>query len=235
MDKPRIQLAFSDFWPEFDPADNYFTRLLCARYQIVLSDDPDFLIYSRFGRRHRRYRCVKIYFTGETDRPDFRVCDFAFSFEHWDRPEHYRLPLYAIRFCPTLLLKRSFDPESVLREKTRFCGFVASNPKCPKRNRFFRKLSRYKRVDSGGRFLNNVGGPVKDKLEFVRRCKFTIAFENCSRPGYTTEKIVEPMVVGSLPIYWGNPLVHLDFNPRSFLNYHDYGDDDRADCGGGPK
>ena len=38
----------------------------------------------------------------------------------------------------------------------------------------------------------------------------TIAFENSSFPGYTTEKIFEPMLEGSIPIYWGNPRVDED-------------------------
>ena len=71
--------------------------------------------------------------------------------------------------------------------------------------------------------MNNIGGPVKNKLEFISRYKFTIAFENSSQPGYTTEKIFEPMQVNSLPIYWGNPMVDLDFNRLSFLNFFDYG------------
>jgi len=71
-------------------------------------------------------------------------------------------------------------------------------------------------------YLNNVGGPVKNKVEFIRDHKFTIAFENSSFPGYTTEKIFEPMLVNSIPLYWGNPLVNRDFNTKSFLNYHDY-------------
>src|SRR5262249_19232982 len=49
------------------------------------------------------------------------------------------------------------------------------------------------------------------------------AFENESHPGYTTEKIYEAMLVNTLPIYWGDPRVAVDFNPRSFLNYHDFG------------
>ena len=44
---------------------------------------------------------------------------------------------------------------------------------------------------------------------------FTIAFKNDSYPGYTTEKIYEPMYVNSLPIYSGNPLVYRDFNPAT--------------------
>lgn len=72
--------------------------------------------------------------------------------------------------------------------------------------------------------MNNIGGPVKDKLSFVRNYKFTIAFENSAVPGYTTEKLIEPIIANSLPIYYGNPLVYLDFEPGSFV-YLDSEDD----------
>ena len=71
---------------------------------------------------------------------------------------------------------------------------------------FFVKLSKYKQVDSGGRTLNNIGGPVEDKMEFIKDYRFVISFENAEYPGYTTEKIIQPMFVDSIPIYWGNPL-----------------------------
>ena len=59
-------------------------------------------------------------------------------------------------------------------------------------------------------------------MEFLKKYKFTIAFENESFPGYTTEKIFEPMLVNSIPIYWGNPEIHRDFNTESFISYHDF-------------
>ncbi len=223
--KPRVRLAFSDFWRTFDPADNYFTRLLGEKYEIELSDRPDFLIYSCFGNRYRNFRGIRIYYTGENRPPDFSECDYAFSFYFLDRPNHYRLPVYALHYRRNQppIKQSDFDPCALLAENRRFCNFVYSNKYCPQRNRFFRELSKYKHVDAGGRMYNNVGGRVPDKLEFIRNYKFTIAFENESSLGYTTEKIYEPMLVNSLPIYWGNPLVHLDFNPASFLNFHDYG------------
>jgi hypothetical protein len=99
-----------------------------------------------------------------------------------------------------------------------------------KRLEFFQKLSRYKKVDSGGRFLNNIGGPIPPvwtaKVEFLRRYKFHLAFENESHEGYTTEKIYDAMMARSLPIYWGNPRISEEFNPKSFLNYFDYGSDE---------
>jgi hypothetical protein len=60
------------------------------------------------------------------------------------------------------------------------------------------------------------------KLPYLSKYKFTIAFENSSYPGYFTEKIVHPMMVGSIPIYWGNPEIKRDFNTKAFLNYHDF-------------
>jgi hypothetical protein len=222
--KPTISLGFSDFWGGFTPHDNYFRRLLSSRWNVKVSDRPEYLIYSCFGKQHRRSDArVRIYFTGENRRPNFRHCDYAFTFDYIDRPEHYRLPLYAWYGDPALLVKGPVDAERILARKTGFCNFVYSNPRCKLRIKFFEKLSKYKRVDSGGRLLNNIGGPVSDKRAFLAKYKFTIAFENSSHPGYTTEKILEPMAAESLPIYWGNPLVERDFNPRSFINFFEYG------------
>ena len=223
----RITLDFCDFWPGFSKTENYFYRLLTTTYDVVLSDSPDYVIYSCFGRRFRRYKCVRIFYSGENRRVDFGQCDYAFTHDYADSPRHYRLPLYGLYHRPDELVKpEDFDVEAVLREKTRFCSFVFSNAYAPVRNAFFHKLSRYKKVDSGGRYLNNVGGPVGDKLAFVREHKFDISFENASYPGYTTEKLTQPMQVHTVPIYWGNSLVHRDFNPRSFINYHDFGNED---------
>lgn len=221
--KQVIKLDFSDFWPGFDKEDNYFVNLLREHYDIQITGKPDFLIYSNFGQEYRKYRCIRIFYTGDCIQPDFNECDYSFDFEFIDRPEHYRLPHYALYGDPESIVRSpSFDPMAELRKKSGFCSFVVSNPRGKERNEFFRKLSEYKKVDSGGRFENNVNGPIVNKLEFVRQRKFAIAFENQGHPGYTTEKIFQPMQVHSVPIYWGNPLAHLDFNPRCFIDAHEF-------------
>ena|ERR1035437_5673896 len=83
-----------------------------------------------------------------------------------------------------------------------------------------------KKVDSGGRWLNNLGYAVTDKRKFQSEYKFSIAFENNAyrpqHPGYTTEKITQPMTVNSIPIYWGNPAINLEFNTDSFINFYNF-------------
>ena len=98
------------------------------------------------------------------------------------------------------------------------------------RNNFFHKLSKYKKVDSGGSLFNNIGYEVNGKGIFQAQYKFTIAYENNAyRPqwiGYTTEKIMQPMTVNSMPIYWGNPRIDLEFNTNSFVNFYDFKSED---------
>jgi hypothetical protein len=88
------------------------------------------------------------------------------------------------------------------------------------------ELSKYKKVDCGGRWMNNIGYVVSDKRKFQSEYKFSIAFENeAYRPDYewyVTEKIMEPMTVNSIPIYKGGSKVSEDFNSKSFVNYHDF-------------
>ena len=232
---PPDRINFTDFDKLFRPGvgkENNISGLLCPHFDLELSPEPDFLFYSVFGQQHAHPRfnhCIKIWCSGENFRPDFTQCDYALSSDYLnDEPRHLRLPFYAwyLYYNGTgqKLVKGppSYDVDSILKSKTRFCNFIYSNPLAKTRIDFFRRLSKYKQVDSGGRVLNNMGQCPSSKLDFIAPYKFTMAFENSSWPGYVTEKLVEPMLVNSLPIYWGNPVVGRDFNPLSFVNCHDY-------------
>jgi alpha(1,3/1,4) fucosyltransferase len=231
MSKPKLKIFFTDFWPVFDMNKNIFVDLLKDHYDLVISpDDPDYLFYSFFGYEFNKYKCTRIFFSGESAKPDFRDCDFSFScYPNSDDSRNYRLPQY-YQYGDMEELTHKPRPEEILAKKTKFCNFIYSNPSCKKRNEFFKKLSKYKKVDSAGRFMNNIGTGIgstpQDKWDFMLPYKFTIAFENEEIEHYTTEKIYEAMKVNSIPIYWGNRSIELDFNTASFLNYYDYGSDE---------
>jgi hypothetical protein len=229
----KVRLDFCDFWPGFNKTNNFFYNLLRQRFDVEICDQPDFLLYADPANHlHRMHNCVRIYFGIEVFPPDFRTCDYAFTCHHLDNPRHMRLPYYVLSGNPGQLRKTEEDLTRAMAAKTKFCSFVVSNAhpkKTQKRIEFFHRLSRYKKVDSGGAFLNNIGHQIPggenraaNKIAFLAPYKFNIAFENCSVPGYTTEKIFHAMQARCLPIYWGDPRVGEEFNTKSFLNYSDF-------------
>jgi hypothetical protein len=221
--KQQIKIDFTDFWPGFNKQDNYFFHLLNQRYELVISEKPDLLIYSVFGKQHQKYKCLRVLYSGENRGSDFTACDYAFTSDFKAHPRHFRLPFYVYCFPPDRFVKPAQDCEQLLKEKQKFCCMVVSNPGGKVRNRFYDLLNSQKHVDSGGKYKNTIGFRVPDKEAFIKEYKFNLAFENRSWPGYTTEKLPEAMFTSTIPVYWGNPLIHKDFNPKSFLNYHEYG------------
>lgn len=232
----NLRICFSDFPGEFNP-----TRILGVlrrNFDITIDDErPDWVFFSVFGHNYLKYAdAVRIFFTGENVSPDFNLCDYAFGFD-WitfgDR--YYRCPNYVLyEHYKELQVRRhsNLDLRQIARVKTDFCNFIYTNGNAhPFRDKFFQELSRYRRVDSAGQHLNNLGytpGAAYtgdwpgDKVTFQKSYKFSIAFENSSSPGYTTEKLVHALAADTIPIYFGNPLVARDFNPRRFVNCHDF-------------
>ncbi|MFP6275133.1 glycosyltransferase family 10 domain-containing protein, partial [Helicobacter pylori] len=112
--------------------------------------------------------------------------------------------------------------------KRGFASFVASNPNAPKRNAFYDALNSIEPVTGGGSVRNTLGYNVKNKSEFLSQYKFNLCFENTQGYGYVTEKIIDAYFSHTIPIYWGSPSVAKDFNPKSFVNVHDFKDFDEA-------
>lgn len=224
-----IRVAFGDFWPGFDPQNNYFTRALEINYKVELHQEPELFFFTHpyNGRRdYLNYKCHRVFLGWENERTDWSSCDYALDSDFIsNNPRHKRWPIWA-----AWNLEKLIEPKDIgaFSTKTKFACMVVSNPHAKERIEFFHALSKYKKVDSGGKYLNNIGAAVIDKLDFIKDYKFVLAFENSSYPGYTTEKIFEPMLVNSIPIYWGNPVVGTDFNTNSFIHVNQFSSFDEA-------
>jgi hypothetical protein len=169
-----------------------------------------------------------LWWSGENLPVDMTEWDFALSHNIIDNPRHHRCPywvphLYGMGHTPEALLSRAprVPPERA------FCNFLYSN-RVKFREEFMQRLARYKRVEVGGESGASTGTSVAfddndftrhNKVAYLRQFDFTIAFENESSRGYATEKIIDPFLADSLPIYWGDPLIAETFNPDSFLDY----------------
>lgn len=208
------------------PASNsWFPLWMLNRYlEFSWDKNPDFLFYGDINKEaifNSSSKSIRIFLTGENIQPNWNETDYALTHEREYSERHWRVPLWRHFYDPGhTKLKREFT--EVKKRANRFCNFIYSNENAKERIDFFHLLNQYKHVDSGGKVLNNIGGRVKDKLEMVSKSKFTIAFENESHPGYATEKIIEPLIQGSIPIYWGDPTITKDFNPECLINVHDF-------------
>lgn len=56
-----------------------------------------------------------------------------------------------------------------------------------------------------GRYRSAFRGPCDEKLSLLRQYEFAIAYENTRVPGYVTEKVIDAMVSGCVPVYRGAP------------------------------
>lgn len=232
--KPKLKIDFVDF-NGLNKADNWFTRILSREFTVEINDRPDLLVFQEGGHLNRLYTCRKLFWTGESIMPDFRHTDYAMTCHFIDSDRHLRHPYYVWGSgCKAHdLIRQPGEAERVVAEKRKFCSFVVSNGnrrRTQERIRFFLKLHSRRPVDSGGRFMNNIGHPLPPggyaKHDFLKQYRFNLCYENKSIPGYTTEKLVEAMWARCIPIYWGNPRLVDDFNPAAMLRREDFQSDD---------
>lgn len=226
----KIKVAYVDFWPEWKDED-FITPILDKHFDVEITpNNPDIVFHSIFGRTKmsEQYKRKKILFLGENWRPSQFNTDFSISF---DKPSdtNFRLPLWqAFLLKWPHLQDRLFNRQQHLEFK-HFCAFVVSNPSNMLRNNHYDIMSQYKKVNAYGKVrTNNLQLQQYSKGKYWRQAfddffmsnphKFIMSYENSSYPYYCTEKILNAFLVGSIPVYWGDPKVQEDWNSNAFIN-----------------
>ena len=225
QNKPVKRIAVVDSQKDFVKD---VLRFVESRYDFIFTqeENADYVFHSIDGYDVLKYSGVRIFVSGENVTPNFAISDYAMTFERLSFSDRYIwLPLIKLyQDDYSVLTKPRVAPESVIQNKTDFCAYVMSNTSnsAKERELIFDLLSDYKKVNSGGLWKNNVGGRVPDKLSFQSKHKFVIAFENYSYSGYLTEKFSQAAVANAIPIYWGTPDIEKIFNPKAFINCHNF-------------
>lgn len=181
---------------------------------------------------------LRVLMAFEAINPDMNLFDYAFGFNNRVNYEGDRF----IRLLSPIHLFANFisctengihDVEAAkacLVSKTGFCNFLYTNSAAhPMRDQLFFELNKYKKIDSLGRHLNNVDRPgtgyagyQTEGIDIKSHYKFSIASENACFRGYTSEKVFTSFIAHTVPIYWGNPDVKEDVNPKAIINASDY-------------
>lgn len=225
-----IKIKYVGFWDGFNPENCPFTKMILDNYNVVESDNPDYIICSCFPDENYyeycNYNQVRIMYSGENYIPDFNLIDYAVStYPIIFQDRHFRYPIcfdnYNFRF-ETLLKKNRNYSKRILKEKTYFANFIFSHESEKNlRGDFYKQLSKYKRIESFGSFLNNQPScntvDILSKSDVQRLCKFTLCFESTKHEGFITEKIVDAFFADTIPIYFGSSDVKNIFNENAFL------------------
>lgn len=222
-----IRYAISDFPSGEDQLTNPVLQILARSTRNVHSPtltSTSLIIRSVFGDRYLRSRAPDLVMNYEpalwSGRPRWSI-----DWRHVAEPNHLRYPLWA---C--LLAAQPMELSPAPEGERKFCNFIFSNGQCGLRNAFFSVLDSRERVDALGSVLQNathpdLGGRYQadwrtTKVRVMSDYKFTIAFENSEHVGYTSEKMIDAWLADSVPIYWGDPAVELDFPEDSYLSLY---------------
>lgn len=74
----------------------------------------------------------------------------------------------------------------------------------------------------GFKKFSSYRGEIDNKIQLISKFKFSLCFENCSAPGYVTEKIIDCLKARSIPIYWGAPNI-LDYIAKDcFIDFRKF-------------
>ena len=222
-EKRTIFVKYMDFWPAFKLENFDVHKILIEKYNVNISETPDYVIFSQFGGDNYgiedKFDCIKIFLSIENREPNLFYTDYAIGIHYLNKGDRYfRKPTETHQLTAIHSVYNVTKVKGIDIKKKKFCAWVVSNGSGRVRNQFYDKLSEYKKIDSGGSFRNNIGRTVDDKLKFLADYKFSICFENSKAQGYISEKLSDAFEAGTIPIYYGDDTILELLNNRSYIH-----------------
>lgn len=222
------QAKLYNWFPPFFPQDLWLSRFIEARGLLKGYENLKVGIFTVCGKRiFIKYQpCdLKIFFARENlvTRPEWhdymlnsKDIDLAIGFDDIkDNPRYIHVPFWITwaldpletydGICKKVQLWNSSDNKSYANRK--FCSFLCSHGD-KGREMIFNELSTINRVDSAGRWMHNDDSLKRDcgddKVGWLYNYRFNLTPENSNASGYVTEKLLEAIQGGCVPIYWGS-------------------------------
>lgn len=222
------------FWPGFiDKTDanniDFFEKIFLKTklYNYKITNDlkiANVLFESVFSSTlvNNKIWKYKIHYSGEPFVKKYSDYDIVLYSEKTQN-NIIDIPLFTYYIHGNNFLDKLINKQVVKIVPKNFCCFIVSNGNCKTRNKMFELLNEYKKVDSYGKFANNMN--VKLTFDYwtenfrnlLSTYKFIICFENSKFGTYSTEKIVNPYLSGSIPIYWSSHHIKNIFNVESMI------------------
>jgi len=128
-----------------------------------------------------------------------------------------------ITYVPFHFEKSPISVKEKIKGNKAIAAVFISNCQSKERLIYIKELMNYVKIDSYGKCLHNKDERKEDKgkdqyetkLNIIRKYKFTLAFENSVDRDYVTEKFFQPLIEGSVPVYYGAQNI-ADFAPDKY-------------------
>jgi hypothetical protein len=230
------QIYINGFWPGFlEKTDGvhfgFFEALLRDVFETDLVSTPhiadaDILLESHFEptKRFAKEWMYTFFFSGEGQiGPPVHLDTYSCVLGVHRSPRHV--------VCPLLLAYEYSNPFSYTQTITTvpskpLCSVVSSDVgrRLSDRMRFHTFLeSQGLSIDYGGSYKNNIGYKISGQyyqqplLDFFKTYRVVCAFENTLTDTYISEKVVNPVRAGTIPLYLGSSVITSFLNPNRIV------------------
>lgn len=199
------------------------------KYDIYIVTDNDYDIIDKY-QSNDFDETLKIKIIGE---PGGQVSD-KFDITIGGRKKINEINIY----CPQLI--SSLNEHRKLGEKynvpfntKKTCCFMYSVD-YPHRVEIFNKFSSKMKIDSPGKSCKNMDTKITRNVynnsetyndiavEFYSKYKFVLAIENSIKKAYFTEKLINPILANSIPIYYGTQDAFNIINKKRVIYFNDF-------------
>jgi len=104
-------------------------------------------------------------------------------------------------------------------KKTKLASIIYSHKKGPHEGYVIRHKIAEKYKDKIDLFGNGSPNPIDNKEDALSDYMFSVVVENVDDTNYFTEKLIDPLLVGTIPIYWGCPNIGEFIDERGIIKF----------------
>ena len=244
-----FSISYINFWDSFDPENNWFTNFLkhhFGKLKVVSSKVySDILISSCHGPISNVIEsnsAVKVFCCDENllrlkNYRDKNILEKTFNFQIdslgdlESSSKRIYFPMWIKNYSYYSFVKGNNVATYIVKQRKRnlskkkeiIASLVASHDANGVRRRLSSSFDKHGKVCAPGFFMKNtneIGGDIDSKIDFISKSLFNICPENSYIHGYRSEKLIQALEAGTIPVYWGWKPEN-DYINKSCYIFHD--------------
>ena len=110
------------------------------------------------------------------------------------------------------------ESDRIIHKKTKTLSIISSNKKSTVGHRLRHEIINKKLIDMD--IFGRGYKPIENKIIGLKDYMFSLIIENDNTDNWFTEKIIDCLVTGTIPVYWGCSNIGDYFNTKGFIQFN---------------